>query len=155
MKPDLPAHWQSICLSINHSLTLGIKWLKTQLLGHDSVLFYHEPLIIKKIRKEVVTKMCNCQLGVPLWQRLEALWHSGLSRADYVEFIAANGWLWVNDRWWPEIVEDFPDVFLKSHFCPELDLDVPDSEVILQENPNEKLEENRSQFAWRQYRKYR
>jgi hypothetical protein len=79
-------------------LIIGIKLLKTQLHAHDAVLFYHEPLITRKVRKEVVTKMCNCQLGFPLRQRLEELWHSALSKEDYIEFTAVNGWLWVNDR---------------------------------------------------------
>jgi hypothetical protein len=155
LKPDSQVDWQSmppILLSV--PLILGIKLLKTQLRAHDAVLFYHEPLITGKVRKEVVTKMCNCQLGFPLWQRLEELWHSTLSKEDYIEFIAGNGWLWVNDRWWPEIVEDFPEIFVKSHFCPELDNDVMDRDPV-GEDPDEKLEENRSQFAWRQYRKYR
>jgi hypothetical protein len=62
----------------------------------------------------------------PIMCRLEKLWRSSYTKADYFEFLSENGWVWLNHRWWMDIMDDFPEIFDGHWVCPAL---LSDSEM--------------------------
>lgn len=59
-------------------------------------------------------------MAIPLWERLERFWESGLTRHDYRQFICENGWLWKMNWDWRLIIDDFPEIFDPLESCPLL-----------------------------------